>query len=64
MRFEIIIPAAPSRNEIVQTFKADSEAHARSIIRGWLGHSAAMEAIVRPVAETLEEAVNRKEKQQ
>lgn len=61
MRYQIIIPAAPARREVTHTFKADTEQHARAIIRCWLGHQAAMEAIVRPVkGETLEQTVNRK----
>lgn len=60
MRFSIIVPAAPGRREITQTFKADSEAHAREIIKFWLGLEASRAAIVRPITETLHEVVNRK----
>lgn len=49
MRFEYTVPAAAGRNEITSTAKADNEQHMRALIRAWLGHQAAIDAIVRPV---------------
>lgn len=61
MRFSYHIPALVGREEADGEIKGDSEMHCRAVLRAWLGHEAAVAAILKPITVNLDYVLQRKQ---